>query len=283
VRRVVFERERAIGVEVVRNGDVHLVPADQTIVCAGALQSPALLLRSGIGAAHELRRGGIEPVADLPGVGHNLVDHPMLVCVLPLAAERQLTDARCRQGNCLLRPADGHLHLACLNLSPLGTGTGAAFVALMDPQARGCVRLGDRDDAIDVRFDCLTTVDDVERLWSGLEQLLELVASPPFRDVCAGPPLGLDGTPVTLDQTDRGAWLRRLCIPYRHVAGTCAMGSPHDPFAVVDRQHRVIGVDDLRVIDASTLPDATSSNTNLTVIALAHRAARLLVADEAPR
>jgi choline dehydrogenase-like flavoprotein len=117
----------------------------------------------------------------------------------------------------------------------------------------------------------------------GVEQLLELVASPPFRDVCAGPPLSLDGTPVTLDQTDRGAWLRRLCLPYRHVASTCAMGSPHDPFAVVDRQHRVIGVDDLRVIDASALPDATSSNTNLTVIALAHRAGRLLVADEAPR
>jgi choline dehydrogenase len=283
VRRVVFEHARAIGVEVMRDGGVQLVRAEQTILCAGALQTPAVLLRSGIGAADELRRGGIELVVDLPEVGHNLVDHPMLVCMLPLAAERQLTNARCRQGNCLLRHTDGDLHLACLNLSPRRTAIGAAFVALMHPQSRGRVRFGDRDDVLDVRLNCLASAHDVERLWSGLEQLLELVASPSFRDVCAGPPLALDGTPVTLDQTDRGAWLRRFCMPYRHVAGTCAMGSPGDPLAVVDGQHRVIGVDDLRVIDASALPDATSSNTNLTVIALAHRAARLLVAEEATR
>jgi choline dehydrogenase-like flavoprotein len=277
VRRVVFEHARAIGVEVLRDGGVQLVRAEQTILCAGALQTPALLLRSGVGAADELRRGGIEPVVDLPGVGRNLVDHPMFLCLLPLAAGRQLTDARCRQGNCMLRPAGDDLHLACLNLSPRRTEIGAAFVALMHPRSRGRVRLGDRDDAIDARFDCLATADDVERLWSGLEQLVELVASPSFRDVCAGPPLALDGTPLTLDQTARGAWLRRLCMPYRHVAGTCALGS------VVDAQHCVTGVDGLRVIDASTLPDATSSNTNLTVIALAHRAARLLVAEAAGR
>jgi choline dehydrogenase-like flavoprotein len=295
VRRVVLRDGRAAGVEVVRDGTVELVHADKTIICAGALQTPALLLRSGIGDADELRRHGIDPVTNRPGVGRNLVDHPVIACLFPLPAEHQATTQDSRQGNCMLRipsvlPArrsvtDGappappdELHIGCLNFSPLGPQFGGAFVALMHPQSRGQVTLGKKQDEIDARFGFLSASSDVDRLWHGLEQLSHLLGSSHIGRIAGGPALGTDGQPLDLgmDRADRSTWLRQHCLPYRHVAGSCLMGSPDDQRVVVDDHHRVLGTEDLYVVDASVLPDATSSNLNLTVIAVAHRAAELI-------
>ncbi len=294
-RRVILNDGRAIGVEVVRDGKVELVHADKTILCAGALQTPALLLRSGIGDADELRARGIEPVSDRPGVGQNLVDHPVIACLFPLPAKYQTTAQHSRQGNCLLRtprelparrsttdgaapaPAD-ELHLGCLNFSPIGPQFGGAFVALMHPESRGRITLGKSTDEIDARLDFLATGSDVDRLWHGLEQLEQLLGSSHVGRIAGGPALGTDGEPLDLgkDRARRGTWLRQHCLPYRHVAGTCRIGRSEDRRAVLDGQHGVIGTEDLYVVDASVLPDATSSNLNLTVIAVAHRASELI-------
>jgi choline dehydrogenase len=251
------------------------VPADRVVLSAGALQSPALLLRSGIGPPDELRRAGVEPVVPLAGVGANLAEHPLLALLLPLASEPQPDVAHRRLGNCLLRPDGDDLHLAGLNTSPAGPSVGGAFVALMQPESRGQVRLGGNPDNLEVQFHCLTTQHDLDRLWTGFERLHELVRAPAFATDTTGPPTGLDGRPadLTVASTERTSWMRSMCLPYRHAAGTCRMGHSGDDGAVVDDNHRVIGVEHLSVVDASVLPDPTSSNPNLTITASAWRAA----------
>jgi 5-(hydroxymethyl)furfural/furfural oxidase len=278
VRRVLLDGHRAVGVTLAGGNGEEIVPADRVVLSAGALQSPALLLRSGIGPPDELRRAGIEPVVPLAGVGANLAEHPLLALLLPLASEPQLDAARRRLGNCLLRPDGDDLHLAGLNTSPAGPSVGGAFVALMQPQSRGRVRLGGNPDDLEVQFHCLTSQQDLDRLWAGFEELHELVCGPAFAASTTGPPTGLDGRPadLTAASTERTSWMRRMCLPYRHPAGTCRMGHPGDDHAVVDGNHRVLGTEQLWVVDASVLPDPTSSNPNLTVTAIAWRAAEML-------
>lgn len=280
VRRVLLKAGRAHGVAVMSNGVEEEIYADNVIVSAGAVQSAALLLRSGIGSPELLRERGIPISLDLPAVGKSLIEHPLAVVSFGLRAEAQAAAVDLPPGNCLFRPEGSEQgdrwHLGCFGTSPVGREFGLAFAGLMLPRSRGAVSIDDAGEAV-VDVNALGTDGDVRDLLDGCERLVNLLLSGPMQAVISGP-LFLGVQP--LDQEDLRAnparCLRSACFPYRHLASTCRMTDTADGGGVVGPDHLVWGADRLFVVDASVLPDATSSNTNLTVYAVASRAADLI-------
>ena len=277
VTQVLFDGKRATGVAASRHGAELLERSEKIILCAGAIHTPVLLCRSGVGPASVLRNIGIDPLTDLP-VGRNLTEHPLLAALLPFSDAGAFGPGyEGRQGCFLLRTgssgAGTDLNLVAFNVTPL-PGLGTMFVALMGPTSRGNVRLLDRDN-FSVSFDSLSTQADLEALGSGVELLRTLLATSPVTGVSPAP-FDVTGRPFDppSDRDELASWMRERCVPYFHAAGTCRMGDDDD--SVVDGQFRVRGIDNLYVVDASVFPDATSANTNLTVIALAERAAAML-------
>jgi choline dehydrogenase/5-(hydroxymethyl)furfural/furfural oxidase len=257
--------------------------ATTVIASAGALQSPLLLLRSGIGPADELARAGVTPVVDLPGVGANLTEHPLVPLVLAIKPEAQNPSVEARQCNVLIRPNGGTggdtWHIACMSLSPMGPSHAIGFASLMQPSSRGRVTLVGEASAA-VQMNCLATDSDADQLWEGVTLLTELMQSRQIKAITDGPLMSLSGVfDPTVEVAARRALLRRTCQPYRHLSGTCVMSDDEATTAVVTSDHRVRGTDNLYIVDASTLPDSTSSNLNLTVVAIADRAAQLLSAE----
>jgi choline dehydrogenase-like flavoprotein len=279
VQRLTFDRARVTGVIMTVDGAEEHVAADNVILAAGAVQSPTILLRSGIGPADGMAAAGISPHHRLDWVGRNLAEHPMFVAAFPLVEPAQTTDTEARQANLLARPDGGPngdpWHLSCLSFSPFAPTMASLFVALMHSTSRGSVVL-EADGTSHLSVDGLAEQADVDRLWEGVEQLVDIAYTRPLQAVAAGPLMTAHG-PLDLDagRAEPAAFLRQVMLPYRHLAGTCRIADRAED-GVVDSRHRVHGLDNLYVADASVLPDATSSNLNLTVIALANRAADLI-------
>ena len=270
VDRLLLEDGRATGV-LAGGRELH---ADVVVLSASAYGSPAILLRSGIGPAEELGRHGIEVVAELP-VGEELIDHvgtgagwePSAQLVEETAAHEaehglymgQVTVAA-RSRACPPGIRDLFVFPA---LDPGPEISGAAF--MMKPRSRGSVRLHDRDPktalAIDHGF--LRDERDAEALVEGFERLRELAASEPVRRYVVRelrPGAGADAE-RHVRETARG---------FFHPVATCAIGR------VLDERCRVLGFENLYVVDASAIPEIPSANTNLTTLALAERAAEWL-------
>lgn len=276
VDRILFDGSRATGIVVEDDGEIEHILADNVLLAAGAVQSPSILLRSGVGPLDGMNAAGIAQSHGLDWVGRNLAEHPMVTALFPLVDRAQANDANARQANFLARPdgsaAGDRWHITCLSLTPMGGTLALPFVTLMETTSRGAVTLGsDGRSVMDVN--ALSSQADVDRLWDGFEIMLDLIGSAELSAIAAAPARVMTG-PLDLDdaRADPAAFLRSLLMPYRHLAGTCRMSDdPED--GVVDAHYRVHGIEHLRVVDASILPDATSSNLNLTVIALADRAA----------
>ena len=277
---------RCTGVSYLRDG----VPAQahtggEVIVCAGAIGSPQLLLLSGIGPAGQLRALGISPVADLPGVGENLQDHPVVLACY--AAPGPLPRSRYNHGEvyAALRSAlagacpDLHLFPILLPVAPAGypaPPAGFALVAaVVAPDSRGTVRLASADPRaaplIDPGF--LREQTDLDRLEAGLGIIRTAAATAAFSRVHAtGAHLGA-GAATRAGVRD---CIRGTVGSYYHPAGTCRMGPDTDAGAVVDLQLRVRGITGLRVADASVMPVIPNAHPNATVLAIAEKAAALI-------
>jgi choline dehydrogenase len=277
---------RCTGVSYVRAGvPGEAAAAGEVILAAGAVGSPHLLLRSGIGPARSLRDLGIDVVADLAGVGANLQDHPMVM--VSAAARSPLPPSRYNHGEvyaALRSGLDGaypdlQLFPILLPLAPAGCeppGAGYVLVSsVVAPASRGTVRLAsaapDAAPRVDPGF--LTDPRDLTRLETGLAMIREAAAGPALArllqaEVWPGP-----------DVTTRAglrAYIRRTVGSYYHPAGTCRMGTGHR--AVVDPRLRVHGVAGLRVADASVMPAIPNAPLNATALAIAERAADLITA-----
>jgi choline dehydrogenase-like flavoprotein len=272
VDRVVFApgSSRAAGV-LLAGGERCLVePGGEVIVCCGAVHSPAVLLRSGIGPAGELARLGIDQLLDLP-VGEGMQDHAMLMVRVPtVEAARHSADDRVT--NCILRYSSG-LGGAGENDMMLLPNNGARFghswmIAQQERVfSRGRLTLVSPDPHVDPHLDqCLLTDErDVVRMRDALERIREVLAHRALAAV-------LDGRPELPEPDD----LPRLITDTVHVCSTCRMGSPDDVTTVVDPDCRVLGADGLRVVDASVMPEVPRANLHLTVVMIAeHVAARL--------
>lgn len=266
VDRVVVEGGRARAVRCVSGGTSYDVEAGEVVVAAGVYGTPAVLQRSGIGIAEELRALSIPVGADLP-VGRGLRDHPGCSFALrsePLSSlHGRLIATELRGAANATGETEFHIHPM-----PLDEETGAAsfFIFLSRSEARGTVAIRSADPGlppvIDHRY--LSGADDLRRFRDAWDVCRALVASGPFRSAGA-----------VAEAPPADAALERGLVSAHHQSGGCQMGPP-DGTTVVDPDLRVHGIDGLRVADASVFPDTITHNTNLTAFAIGEVAADLI-------
>jgi choline dehydrogenase len=283
-RRLTFDGKRCTAVEYERGGSVEKATADaEVIVCAGAVNSPQLLLLSGIGPAEHLREVGVNVVHELPGVGENLHDHPLLGLVFEADGEIAPGKANLAETSALWR-SDPSLpgpdmqfmfihvpfHPPHLQAPPNSYTFGIATI----PDSRGWVRLASADPkaAPLINPNYLDKDSDVQRLLLGIERARELNAASAFsewgtREVLAGEHIQ--------DEAGLRDFVSRGTGTYYHPVGTCRMGA--DDEAVVDPELRVHGIEGLRVADASVLPTVVCVNTNAASIMIGEKAAELVL------
>lgn len=308
-RRVLFEGARAIGVEYAQRGQVTQVRAEREVIAAGgAINSPQLLLLSGLGPADELHKHQIPVVADLPGVGENLQDHletyVQHACTQPITLYSALkpwnqlliganwlflrqgigTSNQFEAGGFIRSRAgvqhpDLQYHFLPIAMNYDGSQTQnthgfQAHVGPMRPTSRGrlTLRSADPHQPPAIVFNYLQTEGDRAEFRAGIRLTREIFAQAAF-DRYRGPELA----PGPAVQTDAeiDAFIRARAESAYHPCGSCKMGS--DALAVVDGQTRVHGVEGLRVVDASIMPDVVSGNLNAPTIMLAEKAADMIL------
>ena len=258
----------------------------EVILSAGAIHSPAILQRSGIGPAALLKSLGVPVIADLP-VGENLLDHPAMPLFLHLRDEARVGTMMHRHTNCCLRYSSGlggagenDMIVIAGNLVSLGggdTSRGRLVVSVYQAFSQGSVRITTIDPAIDPRVDerMLSDERDLVRMRDGVRRLRELGLHESVRAIATRVEYGSTGrsieeelTPAELDD-----WLFAECSDAQHASGTCRMGARDDMKSVVDPECRVIGCTGLRVIDASVMPEVVRANTHLTTVMMAEKMA----------
>ncbi|MEU3855358.1 GMC family oxidoreductase N-terminal domain-containing protein [Streptomyces sp. NPDC029554] len=285
-RRLLFKASRCIGVEYMREGALNRVAAEaEVIVCAGAVGSPKLLLASGVGPAEHLREVGVEVVNDLPGVGQNLHDHPLLGFVVEASREIPPGTANHAEVSMLWRSDPGipgpdmqtilihfPFHLPGFH-SPANSYTiGISIV----PRSRGWIKLSSSDpDAPPViNPNYLDDYSDVQRLVLGVERARELNAARAFygwrkREILPGRSARKD--------TELRRYVARATGTYCHPVGTCKMGV--DGMSVVNPYLQVHGMTGLRVVDASVMPTIVSANINAATLMIGEKASSLIRGD----
>jgi choline dehydrogenase-like flavoprotein len=298
VERLVFEGDRAVGVEIVRHGVRETVRAErEVIVSAGTYQSPVLLMLSGIGPAADLGVFGIPVREDLP-VGENLQDHCMVnvnyltdepglfgiftpenFALLESEGRGPLTSNYPEAGGYFttrsgLPAPDVEFHFAAApffdeGLSPPPDNGYAFGPVIIKPTSRGKVGLRTPmpDSKPTVRCNFLTTEEDRASVLAGVRIALEIAAQRPLTAI-AREPLSV---PASDSEKDVFDWVERASQTVYHPTSTCAMGT------VVDPELRVYGVEGLRVVDASVMPTITRANTNAATIMIAEKAADMIL------
>jgi len=310
VTRIVTEGQRATGVEFIQSGHrQRLHAAREVLLCAGALQSPQVLMLSGIGPADELARHGIAQVHDLPGVGRHLHDHPDVVQVVDAPHLKDLFGLsfagvmrvlqgifewrRQRSGMLTTNYAEAggfiksrpdeptpdlQLHFVIGKLVDHGRKTVfghgySCHVCLLRPKSRGRVTLASADPLaaplIDPNF--LAERDDVDRLVRGFKLMRSILRQPALAGYTGRE---LDASARAQTDAQIEDFIRNFGDTIYHPVGTCRMGS--GPLDVVDAQLRVRGLHGLRVVDASIMPRIVSGNTNAPTIMIAEKTADLI-------
>ncbi|AQA01725.1 glucose-methanol-choline oxidoreductase [Mycobacterium sp. MS1601] len=281
--RLRFMGNRCIGVDF-RHGSQQLTAYSdaEVVISGGAVDSPRLLLLSGIGPAAELEAAGVHVIHDLPGVGRNLHDHPL--CGVVYESLQQIPQGRTnhaessmqwRSSDSLAGP-DMQLMFIHVPFHPphlVAPANSFTLAVVTVPDARGSIRLSGPDPQAPPLIDpnYLGTESDIRRMVHGIRVAREVAAAEPFtpwrgREVLPGP-----------DVTDDAAlrsFLARGTSTYYHPVGSCAMGT--GPDSVVDPLLRVHGLTGLRVADASVMPRIVSVNTNSATIMIGEKAADLL-------
>jgi choline dehydrogenase-like flavoprotein len=288
VTRVIFDGNRATGVEVIHGGAVQTVTAEAEVVLSlGAIHTPKVLMQSGIGDEAELRRVGITVRQHLPGVGRNFQDHFGFDCVWQFP---QAVQGSTQVGSTLFWDSgaagvDGPDLFACLGPFPKATPENAARFGLPEnswclfgspthPNSRGRLRLSgpDPSDPIRIQANALSDPDDLKTAIACVELLREIGNSAGLRSFVEREIMPGDLTGAELE-----TYLRNAVTTYWHESGTAKMG--HDRASVVDGQLKVHGIDNLRVADASIMPQITTGNTMAPCVVIGERAAQFIRAD----
>lgn len=312
--RILFEGTRASGIAFRQDGQRRIARARRSVVlAAGAVASPKLLMLSGIGRGETLRGLGLDVIADRPGVGQNLQDHLQIRPIYKVRNVRTLNAdyanllkrawmgvefALFRSGPMTMAPSqlgvftrsdaryampNLQFHVQPLSLDKFGEGLHpfpafTASVCNLRPTSRGEIRLASADPfeapVIDPNY--LATEEDRQVAADSLRLVRRIVASEALR---AFEPEEYRPGPEIRSETDLIRAAGDLGTTIFHPVGTARMGRRDDPQAVVDERLSVIGVEGLRVIDASVMPTITSGNTNSPTLMIAEKGAAMLMAD----
>jgi choline dehydrogenase len=311
-QRIVFDGRRAVAVEYRRAGSLRTARARKEIlVSGGAYNSPQLLQLSGIGPADLLRKHGIAVVLDAPGVGHDLQDHLQVRVVMRCTQRITLNDiinhplrrtlagaryAAFRTGplsiaagtsgaffktNPRLATPDIQIHVLPFSTDKMGEKLHSfsgftASVCQLRPESRGSLRIRSADPAAppEIRINYLATETDRSANVEGLKILRKILQAPALSSFVAEE---VDpGKKVSTDE-ELLSYCRARGSTIYHPTSTCRMGS--DPLAVVDARLRLRGIERLRVVDASVMPDLVSGNTNAAIIMIAEKASDMILED----
>ena len=284
VRRILVEDGRATGLEVESGGEIFKMEARLIILSAGAIASPQILMLSGIGPAKHLQEKGITIVADLPGVGKNLRDHPLVAVRVKTKDDFPLDPDAPRLQTVLRYTAGGSENRNDMQIFPSSFSTplggdplaeeGIRFTCMLElAESAGELQLNSADPKEQPFIDCryLEAPRDRERLREGVRIIIDMMEHESFKDIVEEliSPVESDlASDETLDQ-----WMLENVWIGQHLSGTCKMGPDSDPMAVVDQYGRVHGIQGLRVADASIMPDVIRANTNATTIMIGERVA----------
>jgi choline dehydrogenase len=311
-QRILFEGRRARAVEYRQNGALRTASARKEIlVSGGAYNSPQLLQLSGVGPAELLKQHGIEIVLDAPGVGSDLQDHLQVRLVTRCSQPVTLNDilnhpvrrvmagaryAAFRKGPLTiaagtsgaffktdprLATPDIQIHFLPFSTDRMGEklhsfSAFSASVCQLRPESRGSLRIKSADPAAapEIRINYLATETDRAAFIDGIKILRKILAAPALK------PYAVDeihpGPKVTRDE-EILAFCRKTGSTVYHPTSTCRMGN--DPLAVVDQRLRLRGIEGLRVVDASVMPDLMSGNTNAPTIMIAEKASDMILED----
>jgi choline dehydrogenase/4-pyridoxate dehydrogenase len=314
VTRILFEGERAVGVEYLRGGKRESVRADREVILSGGvINSPQLLMLSGVGDPAELARHGIPVRAEVPGVGKNLQDHVSVILMYerkePGPFHRMMRFDRIGREmakaylfgkggaadvpggiTAFLKSRDGLdlpdiqllLTAAPLNAWPYFKPFKEPFkdgfacrIVMLRPESRGVVELADGNPLSPaiIRQNFLSTESDWQIVRRGVEMARHIAAQPSMRPYIARE---IAPGPTANSVADIDAYIRSTSITVHHPLGTCRMGPDSDSMAVVDAQLRVRGTSGLRVVDASVMPELTRGNINAPIVMIAERASDLI-------
>ena len=294
IHRVIVEGGRAAGVEVECGGVIQTIRARRVTLSAGAINSPAILLRPGIGPRAELEALGIKSVVDLPGVGRNLIDH-VLVPVVATPRPGVPHDSQVTNPVGIRYTASGSnefndMQMYIFTYFDKSVWIGAALdlpvpsiavtPGLQRPRARGRVSLQSADPDVPAVIDLNYVGDpeDLRRMVDGVRIAWRLMNSARFA------PYVKDFVNITREVVDSDTaaadFVRNNCGTIYHPTTTAKMGPDSDKEAVVDQYCRVRGVEGLRVVDASVMPNIVRANTNLTCIMIGERAADWMSAQD---
>ena len=312
--RIVFDGDRAAGVEYRKGGERIATRAEREVILAGGvINSPQLLMLSGIGDPAALGQLGIADKVPLPGVGGNLQDHVSVTVAYdrkepgPLHTKMRADRIALELGRAYLRgegiaadwpggvtaflksapgldlpdiqllfnaaPMTAHAYFRPFVPSyPDGFGCRAV---LLHPESRGRIELASPDPQVPVRIhqNFLATGKDWATLRAGVRLVRDIGNQPPVAPFASAE---MAPGPDCRSDAEIDAHIRATAITVHHPLGTCRMGRPNDPAAVVDPELRVLGVDALRVVDASVMPDLVGGNINAPVIMIAEKAADLI-------
>jgi choline dehydrogenase len=274
VRSLLLRGKAAMGVRYRKEGRDDSATADKVVLSAGVYHSPQILMLSGIGPSAELKRLDISVVQDMPGIGENYQDHPMVTMTFKanLANQKPLMRARSTVKIYFKTdPAREYLNFhiiprEAIELSGIGDMLGFSC-NLLEQTNRGKVTLRSTDpaDLPDIDPQVLEHPKDIAAMLSAMRFVQRLAGTDPLSQF-----FGELFSPGANEDWEKFA--RSSYTSYYHGVGTCKMGPASDPMAVVDQRLRVHGVDNLWVGDASIMPTVAHANTNLTVMMIAERA-----------
>ena len=283
VNRVLITGDRAVGVDIAGEGGPEQARGRRITLAAGAIGSPAILLRSGIGPKAALAGLGIEPVADLPGVGAGLADHPVTRLLLvprpgscdpqaPLAqVVLRYTAPGSGEFNDMQQVVFSHVDVAGIGgqqaVAAVGTPLAIGLpVALERPHARGRLELASSDPRVQplIQLNFAADPEDLRRLMAGVRLAWQIAHQPEIARHMHHVALLSEETVGSDDAL--AAYVRATVSTQFHPCGTARMGPAGDPMAVVDQHCRLRTIANLRVVDASVMPAIPRANINLTCI-----------------
>ena len=280
VKKVLFDGKRATGIEAESGGENFTVEGDEIILSAGAVASPQLLMLSGVGPGGNLASVGIRLVHNLEGVGQNMKNHPSLSIRFQPKEGYSLPPESPRNQVALRFSAAGSTARNDIQVQPLTSGPKGREAdeirvgcRLELPESAGELTLASADPMVQPKLDyqSLVQTQDRERMREAVRTCVRIFGRQGFQEIIEE---RISPTETDLESDARlDEWLDRNIGVAGHSCGTCKMGPALDPAAVVDQYCRVYGLEGLRVIDASVMPEITRANTNATTIMIAERVA----------